>query len=580
MSTEKDSPTPDSSTPADTAQDNQPSSDTGSTNRARRREAALRRLQRTKFSKRTAALFGASTILAVAAVTAAGTSWGPDAPQLDTAARAAELPATPLLSVCPGPPALPAGAGEDEDLDFSPLSSDAATALTVTATSDLAGTIPGMHYRATSATTNGPGSAVDITEPLAEDLQQGPPATAAQDGTVQELGFFDLITDPADQPLALSTQPVGGRPGTSAATTQYAATDGDLAGMTVGACTPAAHSHWLTGAITTTGTTAVLTMTNPSATNSTVDLTVYGTNGRIEASGATGIVLAPGQSRSMLVAGLAPRETSVAVQVAASGGPVAATIHQHRLDGIVPAGVDTLQPVAPGATAVIPGMMIPEDSETIAAGSGLDGQTPDLHLASAGGAASVTITLRGPDGPVTIPAAASAVDLAPGSTTTVDLSGVAPGIYAVEIQSDASILATATSLTFNPAADNADASGNTAAVDTAYMPATTPVRGDTMVALPALGNPDTTLVLTAGSDATVSITPIDDDGETLSPMTQEIAANTAVTVTHDDAAAYLIESGSGTVHAGLLVETSAGISAMPINSVAETGAALPVRLGY
>lgn len=568
-------PEPTADTTADTA------SDTASTDRARRREAALRRLQKTSLSKRTAAALGIGTIAAVAALTAAGSIWGPTPPELDTAARAADLPATPAMSVCPGAPMLPEGAGEGEDLDFSPVSSDAATALSIAATSDLAGNIPGMSYFPTETSPDSQPSATRITDALDDDVQQGPPATAATDGTVTTRAYYDVITDPADgQAIAVATEPVGGSPGTAAAAAQYAATDGDLAGMTVGACTPAAHQHWLTGAITTTGTTAVLTVTNPSATNSTVDLAVHTEDGRVDATGASGLVLAPGQTTSMLVAGLAPRQDSVAIEVSSSGGPVAADIQQHRLDGIVPAGVDTLQPATTGSTLVIPGLVIPDDAEDIADDSGLDGQTPTLHLASTGAAASATITLRGPDGPVDIPTEASAVELAPGATTTVDLTGVEPGTYAVEIAADANVTASATSLAFNPAADNDDATGNTAAVDTAYMPATAAIRGETMVALPALGKPESQLVLTADQDATVTITPVDSDGELGEASTQELAADTAVTVEEDDAAAYLLETGANTVHAGLLVETSAGFSAMPINTVAETGAGLPVRLGY
>lgn len=560
----------------------EPAPDTGSTDRARRREAALRRLQQTTISKRTAAALGVATVAAVAAVTAAGTIWAPTQPEMDTAAQAANLPATPVMNVCPGAPVLPEGAGEGEDLDFSPVSSDAVTALSVAAVSDLAGNIPGMSYFAAATDPSGQPAGTRITDALDEEIQQGPPATAATDGTVTQNAYYDVIADPDDdgQAIAVATEPLGGSPATSAAASQYAATDGDLAGMTAAACTTAAHQHWLTGAITTPGTTAVLNITNPSATNSTVNLAVFDGNGQVEASGASGIVLAPGQTRSMLVAGLAPNQDSVAIQVSSSGGPVAADIQQHRLDGIVPAGVDTLQPATAGSTVVIPGLTIPDDADDIAETSGLDGQTPVLHLAATGAAASATVTLRGPDGPVELPGEASAVDLAAGETTTVDFSGVEPGTYAVAIEADANVIASATSLAFNPAADDDDATGNTEAIDTAYMPSTDPIRGETMVALPALADPEAELVLTSDAEATVSITPVDEDGEPGETSTQELAADTTVTFQDDNAAAYLLETGSNSVHAGVLIDSSAGVSAMPVNTVGETGSGLPVRIGY
>src|SRR5699024_2093295 len=146
----------------------------------------------------------------------------------------------------------------------------------------------------------------------------------------------------------------------------------------------------------------------------------------------------------------------------------------------------TLQPATTGSNVVVPGLQIPSDVESIAEESGLEGQQPTLHVASTGSAVSATITLRGPDGPVDIPSEASAIELAPGASTTVDLSDVAPGTYAVEIDADANVVASANSVAYNPAGDNEDATGNTAAVDTAYLPSTAPIRGETLVALPAL----------------------------------------------------------------------------------------------
>lgn len=556
--------------------------DTASSQRARRREAALRRLGKTGPSKRAAAVFGIGAVAAVAAVTVAGSLWAAPAPDMDTAARPAQLPSTQSVSTCPGIPLLPEGSDDGTDVQFSADSSDAVSALSVAAVSDLAGNIPGMAYFAAEADADEQPSSTQITEALDDEVQQGPPATAGADGTVTNLGHFEVISEPDEdgQPIALATEPVGGTPGIASGTTQYAATDGDLAGMTAATCTPAAHQHWLAGATTTTSTTSVLTITNPSATNSTVNLSVFGEDGPAETSGSSGIVLSPGQTQSLLVAGFAPREASVAVQVASSGGPVTADIQQHQLDGIVPAGVDTVQSATTGSNVVIPGLEISADAEDIADDSGLEAQTPTLHVASTGSAASATITLRGPDGVVDIPSDASAIDLAPGATTTVDLSGVEPGTYAVEIDADANVVASATSLAYNPAGDNEDATGNTSAVDTAYMPSTAPIRGETMVTLPALADPEARLVLTSAQDATVAITPIDDEGQQAQAITQELAADTAVTVEEDDAAAYVIETSSNAVHAGVLVDSSAGISAMPVNSVNDTGAGLPVRLGY
>src|SRR5690625_5164327 len=132
--------------PKPAAEVTEPDPNSASSDRARRREAALRRLKKSNGSRRTAIALGVTAIAAVAAVTTAGSVWEPTPPAMDTAARPANLPAASTLAVCPGAPVLPEGAGEGEDLDFSPVSSYAETALSVDAASELAGTIPGISY--------------------------------------------------------------------------------------------------------------------------------------------------------------------------------------------------------------------------------------------------------------------------------------------------------------------------------------------------------------------------------------------------------------------------------------------------
>src|SRR5699024_1019764 len=125
--------------------------DTASTERARRREAALRRLRKTGPSKRAAAVFGIGAVAAVAAMTVAGSLWEATTPDIDTDARPAELPAAQAFSVCPGVPMLPAGSENGADVQFSADSSDAVSALAVAAGSHPAGNIPGLSSFAAAA---------------------------------------------------------------------------------------------------------------------------------------------------------------------------------------------------------------------------------------------------------------------------------------------------------------------------------------------------------------------------------------------------------------------------------------------
>ena len=162
---------------------------------------------------------------------------------------------------------------------------------------------------------------------------------------MQQLAHCDAITDPAQdgQPVALSVEPVGGNPGLAAATTIccYRRRPGqhDHRHLYPGSPPTLAHRcdhhhrHHRS-----------IVNHQPFVHQLDRDLAVFGDTGRIEASGATASSWPRGDHLNVGRGSCAPE--SVAIEVSASGGPVTASIQQHRLDGIVPAGVDTLQPAA------------------------------------------------------------------------------------------------------------------------------------------------------------------------------------------------------------------------------------------
>src|SRR5699024_9314045 len=153
--------------------------------------------EKTGPSKRAAAVLGIGAVAAVAAMTVAGSLWATTAPDMDTEARPAQLPAAQASSVCSGIPMLPAGTDDATDVQFSADSSDACPPLAIRAASDLPATLPGTAYFAAETNPNDTPSPPQITESLPEDLQQGPPATAGTDGTVTNRAQFEVISDPA-----------------------------------------------------------------------------------------------------------------------------------------------------------------------------------------------------------------------------------------------------------------------------------------------------------------------------------------------------------------------------------------------
>ena len=117
---------------------------------------------------------------------------------------------------------------------------------------------------------------------------------------------------------------------------RYAAEDGDLRGSAAAACQQPANDLWLVGANTALGRTAVLNLTNASGSPATVSLDLFGAKGQIQAPGSRGLLVAPGTTRSVILAGLAPGQERLSVRVRSAGGPVAAVIQQSVLRGLTP----------------------------------------------------------------------------------------------------------------------------------------------------------------------------------------------------------------------------------------------------
>ena len=100
------------------------------------------------------------------------------------------------------------------------------------------------------------------------------------------------------------------------------------AGIGRGSLPGAANDLWLTGANTAVGRSSVLHLTNASTTPATVSLELFGKNGQIKAPGSRGLLVGPGTTRSIVLAGLAPGQERLSVHARSTGGPVSAFIQQ------------------------------------------------------------------------------------------------------------------------------------------------------------------------------------------------------------------------------------------------------------
>ncbi|MFC0247551.1 DUF5719 family protein [Citricoccus parietis] len=552
-----------------------------------KRQAALEAHQRgvVRRAPMTAGLAGAGVVVLVAAAVTAGTLVPPATPEVDGRAAPAALNAVPVRSVCAGPPRLPAGAEEGTDTQFSPVSTSAVSRVTSVLLSDLAGRFPGTSISTLQSAENGESGEgaepVDLTESQPEEVQQGDPATAGADGVLVRESAVDHLESPggeAGEATAVTVEPIGGQAMPSDAVSLYSATDGDLAGTDASSCLAPAHEHWLTGMTTTVGSTSILVLSNPSASASTVDLTLYGADGPVEAPGTAGIVLAPGQTRSIVLGGMAPDEEHLAVQVRAQGGAVGATAQQHRLFGITPGGVEVIQPTSnPSRGVVMPGLVVPNRAvtEEIVGQDGYEQAGPALSLAAPTSAATAEITVSGPDGTVELPEG-GLVDIGAGSTVRFPLDGLDDGVYTVTVSADAPVAASARGLS-GQAGEPVDFS-SVSAVDSLGL--------ERLVARPE--NTTANLVLYSADGGAVEITPVSEDGSLGESRVQELGPESTRALSFEDLAGgeggvpsgALLETVEGQVYAAVDVRGEQGISAYPVVPQQEQVSGVPVRVGY
>lgn len=240
-----------------------------------------------------------------------------------------------------------------------------------------------------------------------------------------------VITHTGDSLLVAATDFDGVR---SESVTGYLATE----------CGDPMNDQWLIGGSTTTGRDTIITISNGGDVDARIDLEIWGSNGLVDAPGASGIIVPAKSQRSYSVAGFAPDEPSPAVHVTSNGAAVWATLHTTTVRGLVPGGLDRIGPVAgPGTSAFFPNLHVVEEDaigEVLVDPDYADIVSVMRFLVPGDTDASVTITLDPyEDGEsqvvtATIPA---------GATMDIPVSELAPGNWSVVVESDQPILAAA-----------------------------------------------------------------------------------------------------------------------------------------
>lgn len=506
-----------------------------------------------KSPRRTIGAIGSVGVLALGAAALAAGSFFPPAPAAPEAEVAVtSLPAGDALASCPATMKLFTGAGSGVDPEFAPASKDAKTTLRAAVLSDAAGRVPGAEMLTNDdkvEKTISPRLAADEAEKL---------SGAGEDGTNQRKGAVSPASGYSEA-LTVHAQPLGGVQSMVAAVRTYQAGDGDLAGLAVSGCTEPAAESWLTGAVTTPGSTAVLNLVNPSASVAEVRVDLRGADGMIQAPNLSAVAIAPGESKSIILAGYAPNEKSLSAKVTSAGGRISATIQQSTLRGLVPGGVDYLGAAAgANSTQVIPGVALqdPKRAEELAKPGANADAIPELVLAATSAeGATVQVRAFGTNGEVAIPGGGEVV-VASNATDRLPLTGLPAGNYTIVVEADSAVSASVKMVRGTKADEP---------IDLAWSPAAHRLGSEHLMVLPSTGK--TSVVLNAPQDtATVSVRSLDAAGKLSEAKEVTLADSKSVVLNAADfpGATALVFSASGAPsYAGAIVTDGAyGVAAL------------------
>lgn len=514
---------------------------------------------------------GSAAVLCLgAAVIAGGSIFAAEFPAQGAATEVTTLPAGDSLATCPASVRLLKGAGAELDPEFAPASKDSKSLIRAAALSDSAGRIPGAHLLKLD------GSQLRELAPRLDEADAATLAGAAADGFSQRKGVVAGGISEAEA-LTLRTQPLGGLQSLSGAARFYSAKDGDLAGLSAAGCSAPAAESWITGATTTAGSTAILHLTNPSASVTQVDIDLRGSEGRIETPNLDAIAIAPGEAKSFVLAAYAPNEKSLALKIVASGGKINAIIQQSTLRGLVPGGVDYLVAGTPAANQqVIPGLVLqdPVLAGELAKPAANADAIAELHVAATSSeGATVKVKALGANGEVAIPGGGELV-VSSNSTARLPLTGMPAGNYTLVLESDSAISAGAKMVRGTKANE---------AMDMAWAASASRIGNEHLVPLPEFGS--ARLVLNAPADeASITLRPLGKDGKLGAEKKIELAGSRTVVVKAgdlgSDVAAIVMSASGAPAYAATLVEDGAvGIAAVPLGAspVGRTGVQVQLR---
>lgn len=283
--------------------------------------------------------------------------------------------------------------------------------------------------------------------------------------------------------------------------------------LAAGQCSAPGGDFWFVGGGAAVGGTTVLLLSNIDLAAATVDVTVYGAKGPVNAEPGQGLLIRPGKQLALPLDLLSPGEASVAVHVVARAGRFAASMNDTKANGLVPGGTDWIPQSAPAATSVV----VPAIGADSTSASTLS------LLAPGPNDAVVRVGVSTASG-VLVPEGFDSLAIPAGQLFTMDLTALASnGPLGLLIDSDQPLVAGV----------RTTRGGGALLPDFAYSTGRPPVTSKlNLSAVAATAGTLSTLQLTAGRDADASavVTIVPATGTPASPLTVAVPAGRTVVV--------------------------------------------------
>lgn len=313
---------------------------------------------------------------------------------------------------------------------------------------------------------------------------------------------------------------------------------GDLRGLTATTCQRPLTSAVLIGGSTTLGSSTRLVLSNPGETVATVSVTGWGATGQLPEIAP--VVVPAGEVRAILLetVSLEPR---LALRLDVAGGRVVPSLQDSSLNGLVPAGTETIGPAAdPTTTLVIGGVELPEG----------DGAQAALRLLNPNDQpATVAVEMLGPDGPQVLEGAEDSV-IEPGTVVDISLAGLPAGTYGIRVTADLPVSgAVRLARTGTPGEDDPDV----APVDVAWLPASAPVaRGVLPVPMQLVGAVQASVTNPGEDSSTVTVGYYDARGMSVGEQSLTMAAGSTSVLGVPESTVLIAFDGEGIVAAEIV----------------------------